>query len=192
MNRVTVNIQGIDYNLVGEESEEYLNTIGFTVNKTIETMMKSNKKLNISSAAILTACNLVDENMKKEKEAESCKVRENRALADKSHVERELRELKELLLNKEKEIEDLKKKESEADHRKDEEIKKFESEIRLLQESVKEYRDDNDKVSKLNKDLKFELQSYKYKVLDLQNKLFENQMNSAKDRKQNTAREKEE
>ncbi|MFB0918880.1 MAG: cell division protein ZapA [Clostridiaceae bacterium] len=192
MNRVTVNIQGFDYTLVGSESEEYLNTIGFTVNKMIDSMLKSNKKLNMSSAAILTACNLVDDNMKLEKLSETIKDKENSFSLEKIKLEKEINALKEQLSAKDIEIENAKGVESESLKLKDEEIKKSQSEVKLLQESVKEYRDDNEKFSKVNKELKFELQSYKYKVLDLQNKLFENQMNGTKDKKNTQAKVKEE
>lgn len=192
MNRVTVNIQGFDYNLVGSESEEYLNTIGFTVNKMIDSMLKSNKKLNMSSAAILTACNLVDDNMKLEKLSETIKDKENSFSLERIKLEKEINDLKEQLSKKDIEIENAKDLESESLKAKDEELKKSQSEIKLLQESVKEYRDDNEKFSKVNKELKFELQSYKYKVLDLQNKLFENQMNGTKDKKSSQPKAKEE
>lgn len=183
MNKVTVNIQGLEYTLKGEESEEHLNEIGETVDQLLSTMIKSNRKLNVSTAAILTSCNLVDDKMKMEaKLAESQKL-ESSVLKEKSALQTEINELKNLLAQKEKAISGLSREESVELKKKDDEIRKLQSEVKLLQESVKEYRDDNEQFSKVNKELKFELQSYKYKVLDLQNKLFENQMNIAKDKK---------
>ncbi len=183
MNRVIVNIQGVEYTLKGDESEEYLTAIGFTVNKMIDTMLKSNKKLNTSSSAILTACNLMDENMKLEKQVEAFSEKETEFAAEKSRLTADISKLEAALLDKTAEIETLKALETDALKKKEEDNKKLAAEIKLLQESVREYRDDNEKFSKVNKELKFELQSYKYKVLDLQNKLFENQMNIAKDKK---------
>ena len=39
MNKVTVNIQGLEYTLKGEESEEHLNEIGETVDQLLSTMI---------------------------------------------------------------------------------------------------------------------------------------------------------
>lgn len=188
MNKVTVNIQGLEYTLKGEESEEHLNEIGKRVDELLSTMMKSNRKLNISTAAILTSCNLIDENMKLEAKMTENAAQDSVILAEKSVLEKEIKELKGMISLKEKTITGLAKEESTELKKKDEDIRKLQSEVQLLQESVKEYRDDNEQFSKINKELKFELQSYKYKVLDLQNKLFENQMNIAKDKKDGAAK----
>lgn len=183
MNKVTVNIQGLEYTLKGEESEEHLNEIGETVDQLLSSMIKSNRKLNVSTAAILTSCNLVDEKMKMEAKLQDVQNLETANQAEKSVLEKEITELRASLSQKDKAISGLAKEESTELKKKDEDIRKLQAEIKLLQESVKEYRDDNEQFSKTNKELKFELQSYKYKVLDLQNKLFENQMNIVKEKK---------
>ncbi len=183
MNKVTVNIQGLEYTLKGEESEEHLNEIGEIVDQLLSTMMKSNRKLNVSTAAILTSCNLVDEKFKMEAKMEETNQQALEFNTVKTALEKEISELKNMLSQKEKAISGLAKEESAELKRKDEEIRKIQSENQVLLDSVKEYRDDNEQLSKVNKELKFELQSYKYKVLDLQNKLFENQMTIAKDKK---------
>lgn len=188
MNKVTVRIQGIEYTLVGEESEEHIHQVGETVDDLLSGMLKSNRKLNISTAAILTACNLVDEKLKLQAQIDAFDEKE---LA----LVREMQDIKSHTLELEAQLQDheaamAKSVEEESKHlmSKDEEIKKLQTEMTLMQESVREYRDDNEQLSKLNKELKFELQSYKYKVLDLQNKLFENQLIPSRDKKDETAK----
>lgn len=182
MNKVVVKINGSDYTLKGEEKEEYLNQIGFTVNKLIDTMLKANKKLNIYDAAILTSCNLVDEKLKLEQTFSSV----NKAQVEKANT---IENLSNRIVELEKEVALFKKEKEHLINKhikdieeKDNEIEKSKNENLLLQSSVKEYSEDNERFSKINKELKFELQSYKYKVLDLQNKLFEFQGNK-KDKK---------
>lgn len=183
MNKVNVNIQGLEYTLKGDESVEHLNNIGFTVNNMIEIMMRANKKLNLTSAAILTSCNLVDEKFKLERKTETIKEMEKNFQETSFKLKEEIEKLNFENKKKEEEISSIKNGEKENLLKKEEEIKKLLAEVKVLQESIKQFRDDNEGLSKTNKELKFELQSYKYKVLDLQNKLFENQMNIAKDKK---------
>lgn len=183
MNKVTVNIQGLEFTLKGEESEAHLQTIATTVDELLATMMKSNRKLNISAAAILTSCNLVDEKLKLQETMDSFDSRQAAQDEEKSQLQRQIGELQSQIRAKDDELAQHAKEETKAVHLKDEEIKKLQTEMTLMHESVKEYRDDNEQLSKLNKELKFELQSYKYKVLDLQNKLFENQINTPREKK---------
>ncbi|PKK39328.1 hypothetical protein ABB02_01561 [Clostridiaceae bacterium JG1575] len=186
MKKVTVNIQGLDYTLMGEESEEHMRTIGDTVDQLLRTMMRSNRKLNISTAAILTSCNLVDEQMKRAQEAQVQKTHLQDQEQRMRDLEEEIRTLEEALRQKDEELSRQAKKEEALALKKEEDLQKVRSEIGILTESVKEYRSDNEGLSKINKELKFELQSYKYKVVELQNKLFETQMNTIKDKKEGT------
>ena len=64
MNVVTIKINGIEYNLKGEEREEYLHMVASHVDKKIKNIMSNNEKLSTSSAAILTALNLGDDMFK--------------------------------------------------------------------------------------------------------------------------------
>ena len=61
MNTVTVIINGIEYNLRGKEDERYLSEVAAYVDNKIREISGSNKKLNTSSAAVLTAVNIADE-----------------------------------------------------------------------------------------------------------------------------------
>lgn len=186
MNKVVVKINNSEYALKGEEPEDYLNQIGFTVNKLIEGMLKANRKLNIHDAAILTSCNLVDDKLKIEKELIETKNSETLLKSANELLHSEIDSLKlteKLMQNR---MNEMKMLDQSVMDEKENEIKKLQSEIKLLKESVNEYREDNERFSKINKELKFELQSYKYKVLDLQNKLFEVQTITPKEKKKET------
>ena len=184
MNKVIVNIQGVEYTLVGKESEEYISQIGETVDDLLSNMLKTNRKLNVSTAAILTSCNLVDEKFKLEDELGEVDKKEASFAKEKQELMSRIEELEVKLKEKEESIAQSVHAEANLLKKKQEELSKCQTEISLMSESVREYRDDNEQLSKLNKELKFELQSYKYKVLDLQNKLFENQMTPTKEQKE--------
>ena len=64
MNIVTIKINGNEYNLKGDEREEYLHMVASYVDKKIKNIMGNNEKLSTSSAAILTALNLGDDMFK--------------------------------------------------------------------------------------------------------------------------------
>ncbi len=184
MNKVIVNIQGVEYTLVGKESEEYISQIGETVDDLLSNMLKTNRKLNVSTAAILTSCNLVDEKFKLEEELGEIDKKGAGFAKEKQDLMSRIEELESELKDKEASIAQSVHAEADLLKKKQEELSKCQTEISLMSESVREYRDDNEQLSKLNKELKFELQSYKYKVLDLQNKLFENQMTPTKEQKE--------
>ena len=61
MNTVTVNINGVEYNLRGKEDEKYLLDVAAYVDSKIREISVNNKKLSIGSAAVLTAVNIADE-----------------------------------------------------------------------------------------------------------------------------------
>lgn len=64
MNIITVIIDDVEYNLKGNEDEEYLNRVAFFVDKKIRNIKSKNEKLSISSAAVLTAINIADDMFK--------------------------------------------------------------------------------------------------------------------------------
>mgnify|MGYP000945613319 FL=1 len=68
MNVVSVRINGVEYNLKGEEQEEYLLKAAGYVDKKIKAVMEKNCMLNTSSAAVLSALNIVDDLFKSQKD----------------------------------------------------------------------------------------------------------------------------
>ena len=190
MNIVTIKINGIEYNLKGEEREEYLHMVASYVDKKIKSIIGNNEKLSTSSAAILTALNLGDDMFKSNSLSKSLSSKvESLEKRDKEFTELSEGLKKQLsnmeaynqeLLTKCKNIEN-----SEYVKNLEKENVKLKQELEALQETTKVYIEEN-KVTKLeNKEMKFKLQSSKYKVIDLQNKLIEYQISLAKQKKMN-------
>ena len=61
MNIVTINVNGIEYKLKGEESTEYLNDIAREVDEKIRDMISSNKNFTLQSSSVLLAINYCDQ-----------------------------------------------------------------------------------------------------------------------------------
>jgi cell division protein ZapA len=190
MNIVTIKINGIEYNLKGDEKEEYLHVVASYVDKKIKSIMGNNEKLSTSSAAILTAINLGDEMFKSKS---LCKELTNNVTVLEKHDEEVIGQLKGLknqlnhmeaynqeLLNKCKNIEN-------SDYVKTLELDniKNQQELQTMQDSAKDHIEANKKIKVENKEMKFQLQSSKYKIIDLQKQLVEFQISLAKQKKIN-------
>lgn len=190
MNVVTIKINGIEYNLKGEEREEYLHMVASHVDKKIKNIMGNNEKLSTSSAAILTALNLGDDMFKSHSLAKelSSKVesleKHDKELAEQlENLKKQLNHMEAYnveLLNKCKSIEN-----SEYVKTLERENIKMQQELEVIQESTKVYIEENRKVKLENKEMRFQIQSSKYKIIDLQNKLIEYQISLAKQKKIN-------
>ena len=61
MNIITVKINGMEYNLRGEENNEYLQMVAKYVDNKINSLMNKNNKISRPDATILAAINLGDE-----------------------------------------------------------------------------------------------------------------------------------
>lgn len=184
MNVVSVKVNGIVYNLKGDEQTEYLHKVANYADRKIRDIMNRNSVLDTSSASVLSAINIVDELFKSQFE---CRELRN----SKKMYEEELAELKnqtehleqansELLQRLEHSIEEdlLNKKETE--------LEKLKGELTLMEETAQKYVEKNNQLKAENKEVKFHLQTSKYKVLDLQNKLMETQIEYAKEKKLNS------
>lgn len=189
MNVVTVFINGIEYNLKGEEKEEYLHKVASYVDKKIKDVLKNNSKLSTSSAAVLSAINVADDMLKTQENnhgllKELDKMREveksNREQID--FLKEELSSLEQVNMEFKIKLENSSdsKNISEKEHK----ISKLQEELKIEKESNQKYINENKKLMSQNKELKFQIQSEKYKVIDLENKLIENEISLAKERKQ--------
>lgn len=188
MNVITVNINGVEYNLRGEENEEYLHKVARYVDKKIKHILDSNKKLSLSSAAVLTAINSVDDMFKcglafddMQGELEQTKDTEKKLREELEAVRKQFKYLEDYnteLQNKLKSMSNenyLKQKE--------EELSKVSKELEITQESAKKYLQENKILKTENSDLRFQIQTYKYKTMDLQHKLIEKGIDLAKEKK---------
>lgn len=190
MNIVTVKIHGVEYNLKGNEQEEYLHTVASYVDKKVRNILENNSKLSTSSAAILSAVNVVDDMFKSQRECEKFLEKVEQIQKKQKTYEQEIESLKGQLKHMQEYNTELQLKlknntNSEYLQQKEEELKKVMEETHIIQETSQRYMRENVDLKTENKEVKFQLQSAKYKIVDLQHKLVENQINLAKEKKQN-------
>ncbi len=178
MSSVTVRVNNKEYQLVGNEKEEYLHTIANYVDKKIKNIMENNPKLSTSEAAILTAMNSADEfyksgeyNERLSDEIEELKNKAEKLTRDLTKLNEEKEEMK---------LQIDKKSYEKIDIEKDKQIEQLSQCIDSMTKDVKVVR----KLKEDNKQLRFNLQSSKYKLMDLENKYLENQILLAKTKKE--------
>ena len=190
MNIVTIKINGIEYNLKGDEREEYLHKVASYVDKKIKNIMGNNEKLSTSSAAILTALNLGDDMFKSNLLCNELSNKDKSLEIHDKELTEQLEALKKQLIHMEDYNQELLNKCKTTD--KTEYVKTLEQEnidmqqqLDIMQETSQNCIEKNRKMEIENKEMKFKLQSYKYKIIDSQNKLIEYQISLAKQKKIN-------
>lgn len=160
MNIVTINVNGAEYKLKGEESKEYLNSIAKEVDDKIKEMMALNTNLTLHSSSILLAINYCDQLHKLENDKENLNnsiencnfkiqslIDENNELKERIiHIENENCEIKLKNENLEEEIEayNIVLKDGNKDlFSNNNEIEELEKEIELLKHTVRKIKDEN-------------------------------------------------
>lgn len=190
MNIVTVRINGVEYNLKGNEKEEYLHKVASYVDKKLKNITDNNSKLSTSSAAILTAINAVDDMLKKDEEIQQLLDKINKMEEKENNLISKMKELNSKAIQLESYNEELKKKTQSSQHEeplkaKEAELNAITKERDILQEACKKYLQENNVLKSECKEYKFQVQSAKYKIMDLQHRLIETQVQLAKEKKQN-------
>lgn len=189
MNTVTITINGMEYNLKGRESADYLQRLAKYVDEKVKNIMGNNSKLSTTAAATLVALNIADELYKADEKIEGL-LTKNKELEDEFNNFKnnnvELEALKEEF-NKLMEENNLLKKEIEDNHKEieklkeeengKEDIEKLREELLLKEEEVSNLNRQKELLKRRNKDMSFESQNLKYKVLDLEKKLIDAQFN---------------
>lgn len=172
MNIVTININGVEYRLKGEESTEYLNEIAQEVDSKIREMINSNKNFNMQSSAVLLAMNYCDkirklniEYLDLKKEIDNCNskiqelIDENSELKNRIiHIENENIEFNLKNVKLEEEIEaynTLLKEEREVLFSENNEMIELEKEIEILKDTLKKVNEEKLKLKDQCKDKNF-------------------------------------
>lgn len=164
--KVIVNINGQEFSVLGNESEEYIKSIAKIVDDNIKEIMKKNSKLSQSAAAILAAFNIADKYAKTIKELKE---------VNESVVEplKEFDQIKNDLDNTNNKLKLLK---SECDNYKDE-LLQSKREIENLNKNLRQHEQNS-------KNKEDELVKANKSIDDLQNKLFEDQVEMVQLRKE--------
>ncbi|URZ00119.1 cell division protein ZapA [Clostridium felsineum] len=192
MNIITITINGMEYNLKGEEKEEYLRTVGNYVDKKIKNILGNNERLSTSDAAILTALNVTDDMFKlsneNERLADSMELMEKK-IAALEEIQRKLESEMENVNSRNEEL--LKNIEEAKNNVSSEEVSRLVEQINVLKlenikikDESKSHIDSEEKYKKENKVLRFNIHTLKYKIIDLENKFLENQISLAKAKKE--------
>ena len=195
MNVVTIKINGIEYNLKGDEREEYLHMVASYVDKKIKNIMGNNEKLSTSSAAILTALNLGDDLFKSNSLCKDLSSKDEALAKHDKELTEQLEDLKKQLnhmedynqelLNKCKSTENTDSEKTDSARFLEKENLEIQQQLDVMQDTTKSCIEENRKIKAENKEMRFTLQSYKYKIIDSQNKLIEYQISLAKQKKIN-------
>ncbi|WP_238884832.1 cell division protein ZapA [Clostridium sp. YIM B02551] len=167
MSSVIVKINGIEYNLKGQEDEKYMKSVAEYVNTKIMELLDKNPKLNQPSATVLAAINISDELYKSDMEYEVLAEKYKRIKKENEQLKNEILEL-----NQSKDILEELKKEAERQKLEGQEIEK----------EYKELRDKNKVLFNRNKEISQQLHNYKYKVLDLEKKYMDIQFKLASEK----------
>jgi cell division protein ZapA len=180
MNVINVNINGMEYNLKGPESEEYLHKVARHVDKKLQDIMKGNSKLSISSAAVLTALNCADDMFKCDAAYEELQKDMEKLYSAEDAFKQEIESLKKQLKYLEEYNAELQKKLKSSNVV---DVDKLSSELETAKDNAKKLLEEKSVLRAENKELKFQLQSYKYKTIELQHKLIEKGIDLAKEKK---------
>lgn len=191
MNTITVRISGIEYNLKGDEPEEYLHKVAIYVDKKMQEIIDNNNMLSSSSACVLTAINATDEMFKAKSERNELSERLKKFEEDNKALSMQIESMK-------LEVEAAKKTNAELQERmnraeesyqehKEESESKLAREMDIIKETAEKYINECTRLKTENKEMKFQLQSTKYKIIDLEQKLLDNQINLAVQKKQKNA-----
>jgi len=188
MNKVIIKINGIEYNLKGEEREEYLHKVALYVDTKLKNIMENNSKLSLSSAAVLTAVNSVDDLFKCDLSykdlCQDIELSEEKQKSQKNEIEdlrKQLRNMEEYNKKLQVKIESINLEAIYKNHGL--EIEKLNREQEIAIETAQKHISESIKLLSENKELKFQLQSSKYKIINLQNKLVEEGVDLAKIKK---------
>ncbi|MGO1469206.1 MAG: cell division protein ZapA [Tissierella sp.] len=142
--KVNVQIDGRNFTMVGEGSQEYIESIASYVDKIIKEVSSKNDRLSQIMTATLAALHIADELRRKEKELEDLKLKAKDPLDKYDDVCEELEESKEKIETLNNMIEEYRKQITEYDKKSEEtelELEELKEKINLRDEEIVEKED---------------------------------------------------
>ncbi|MDD4833892.1 MAG: cell division protein ZapA [Lutispora sp.] len=164
--KVVVNIFGSEYTIVGESPEDYIIYLAEKIDETMKEIGKRNSKYSTTMIAVLTALNMADFLYKAQEEL-SILTEENEKLKAESAIP--LEELAEL----HKETDALKQ-----------QYMITQGDLTKAQIDLGVINNEYNNILKENRDIKVELDVSRSTMKEMQNKLFENQIELLKTKKE--------
>ncbi|MEG0133906.1 MAG: cell division protein ZapA [Clostridium sp.] len=188
MSIITVKINGMEYNLRGEENDEYLQMIGQYVDNKINILLAKNSKISRPDATILAAINLGDEVFKNKEAYERANenykmiVREQKELIselegikrdleasrkENDNLKESMETLKENAASKEveKQNQEITKEIQNQNAELNVEVSELKEQLDIMEQLVRELEYDNKKKNGSNKKLLSEKTDLKYQLL---------------------------
>ncbi len=107
-NRIKLNICGTDYVIISDETEEYMRNIADEVSDEMDGILKTNVRVSVVMAAVLTALKYCDESKKYMSDADNLRTQIKDYLEESVNAKMQADEAKKEKLKLEKEIETLK------------------------------------------------------------------------------------
>ncbi|SHJ61393.1 cell division protein ZapA [Tepidibacter formicigenes] len=166
MNKVTVKINGHEYNMVGKESKDYLLKVANYVDEKMEEISKANPKLSTAMAAVLTSLNIADELFKCSYELDEVTSKYKQPLQDLEDATTVLEELKNSIQTKDERIQELEKQLEK--HMED--INKLKEENEKLQKELKEKEEKLSEAEEIANDFQNRLYDMQIKIVELEKK----------------------
>lgn len=183
MATVTVKINGIEYNLKGQENDDYLKHVAEYVEGKLKDITNKNAKLSTAAAAVLTAINVTDELFKGNKSYNELLSDYEGARIQNKALLKEVEDLKQQLLEQEEmNSQTLAPVDSDDSDDLKEEFDKLKEQSTLLEDECKNLKSKNKKLIEINKEIKFSNQTLKYKLMDTQKKYIDSQITIAKEK----------
>lgn len=159
--KVYINIQGIEYPIIGDVSEEHITKLASFVDEMISDIIKNNIYISKNKAAILCSLNIADE-LSKAKEIIS-------ALEEKVNGIEDIHDLKAQLKN----LSDYAESNLKQNNRLQDQVELLELELMESKELIEQYKEKA-------KQSHYEIEASRKTILDLQNQLFESQIQLVK------------
>jgi cell division protein ZapA len=153
--RVTVEIMGQQYKMLGEASEEYLHSIALHVDKKMRELSRTGKAMNNTMLAVLTALNITDEYFKLKQELEMAQKQTAKPEKDLEDARYQLRKSREEAQRLKKEMEDLKQQLANSQ----EEAANIYSEWLKVQKDSKEAKDRIERLEEQKKELETQIKA---------------------------------
>lgn len=143
MNRVTIKINGVEYNLKGRENEEYLVKVANYVDSKVKDIQNASKGLSSTAVATLASLNIADELFKADIEIESL-LKKNTSLEERNNTLKErIKELKDSIeerdFNNLRIIEELKDKIKSLEENQNAEVLK--DELNIKEKEIIEFKE---------------------------------------------------
>lgn len=177
MNIITVKINGMEYNLRGEENNEYLQMVAKYVDNKINSLMSKNNKISRPDATILAAINLGDEVFKNKESFERANENHKNAVNEQKKLISELEGMKrdfaivkeenDILKEKVKQSEEVvcnKEAEKQVEELTDE-VAYLKEELALMQQTIDEFKKNKMKYQAINKKLLGENNNLRYQQM---------------------------